>query len=322
MTPLSALTLENHLASGAAAAALRRDVRQGLTAEAKSLPPKWFYDEVGSDLFDEITRLPEYYPTRTEAGLLRVHAADIAAASGADTLVELGSGTSEKTRMLLDALGPSTFIPFDVDSGVLRAAGDALVAEYPGMRVRAVCGDFEKDLGQIPRDGRRLVAFLGSTIGNLTTQPRARFLADVATTLRPDEMLLLGTDLVKDTARLVRAYDDSAGVTAAFNRNVLAVINRELDADFDLDTFEHVALWNDDEERMEMWLRSTCDQQVSIEALDLTVHFDAGEMMLTEVSCKFRREGVARELAAAGLHQTHWWTDDSDDFGLSLAVKR
>lgn len=316
------MTLENHLASGAAAAALRRDVWLGLTAEAKSLPPKWFYDEVGSDLFDEITRLPEYYPTRTEAGLLRVHAADIAAASGADTLVELGSGTSEKTRMLLDALGPSTFIPFDVDSGVLRAAGDALVAEYPGMRVRAVCGDFEKDLGQIPRDGRRLVAFLGSTIGNLTTQPRARFLADVATTLRPGEMLLLGTDLVKDTARLVRAYDDSAGVTAAFNRNVLAVINRELDADFDLDTFEHVALWNDDEERMEMWLRSTCDQQVSIEALDLTVHFDAGEMMLTEVSCKFRREGVARELAAAGLHQTRWWTDDSDDFGLSLAVKR
>ncbi|MBB4856434.1 L-histidine N-alpha-methyltransferase [Mycobacteroides chelonae] len=322
MTPLSALTFENHLASGAAAAALRRDVRQGLTAGAKSIPPKWFYDEVGSDLFDEITRLPEYYPTRTEAGLLRVHAADIAAVSGADTLVELGSGTSEKTRMLLDALGPGTFIPFDVDSGVLRAAGDALVAEYPGMRVRAVCGDFEKDLGQIPRDGRRLVAFLGSTIGNLTTHPRARFLADVASTLRPGEMLLLGTDLVKDSARLVRAYDDSTGVTAAFNRNVLAVINRELDADFDLDTFEHVALWNDDEERMEMWLRSTCDHQVSIEALDLTVHFDAGEMMLTEVSCKFRREGVARELAAAGLHQSHWWTDDSDDFGLSLAVKQ
>lgn len=183
MTPLPPMTLENHLASGAAAAALRRDVRQGLTAKAKSLPPKWFYDEAGSDLFDEITRLPEYYPTRTEAGLLRAHAADIAAACGADTLVELGSGTSEKTRMLLDALDPNTFIPFDVDSGVLRAAGDALVAEYPGMSVRAVCGDFEKDLARIPREGRRLVAFLGSTIGNLTAEPRARFLADVAATL-------------------------------------------------------------------------------------------------------------------------------------------
>lgn len=315
------MTLENHLASGAAAQALRRDVLQGLTADAKSLPPKWFYDEVGSDLFDEITRLPEYYPTRTEAGLLRAHAVDIAAASGADTLVELGSGTSEKTRMLLDALNPSTFIPFDVDSGVLRAAGDALVTEYPGMRVRAVCGDFEKDLGRIPREGRRLVAFLGSTIGNLTTEPRAQFLADVAATLQSGEMLLLGTDLVKDTERLVRAYDDSAGVTAAFNRNVLAVINRELDADFELDAFEHVAQWNGDEERMEMWLRSVRDQRVVIEALDLTVEFETGEMMLTEVSCKFRREGVARELASAGLRQTHWWTDDSNDFGLSLAVK-
>ncbi|MUM19685.1 L-histidine N(alpha)-methyltransferase [Mycobacterium sp. CBMA271] len=315
------LTLENHLSSGAAAQALRRDVRQGLTATSKSLPPKWFYDEVGSDLFDEITRLPEYYPTRTEAALLRAHAADIAEASGADTLVELGSGTSEKTRMLLDALDPNTFIPFDVDSGVLRAAGDALVDEYPGMRVRAVCGDFEKDLGRIPREGRRLVAFLGSTIGNLTTQPRAQFLADVAATLDSGEMLLLGTDLVKDTERLVRAYDDSAGVTAAFNRNVLAVINRELDADFDLDAFEHVALWNGDEERMEMWLRSGRDQRVSIEALDLVVDFAVGEMMLTEVSCKFRREGVVAELAAAGLRQIQWWTDDSNDFGLSLAVK-
>lgn len=196
-----------------------------------------------------------------------------------------------------------------------------MVAEYPGMSVRAVCGDFEKDLARIPRQGRRLVAFLGSTIGNLTTGPRARFLADVAATLQSGEMLLLGTDLVKDAERLVRAYDDSAGVTAAFNRNVLAVINRELDADFDLDAFDHVARWNGDEERMEMWLRSVRDQRITIEALDLSVDFEAGEMMLTEVSCKFRREGVARELAAAGLRQTHWWTDDADDFGLSLAVK-
>lgn len=315
------MTLENHLESGAAAEALRSDVRTGLGTTPKSLPPKWFYDAVGSELFDQITRLPEYYPTRTEAALLRAHAADIASISGADTLVELGSGTSEKTRMLLNALQPHTFIPFDVDAGILRIAGDAIVDEYPGIRVRAVCGDFEKDLGRIPRAGKRLVAFLGSTIGNLTAAPRAQFLSDVADALDPGEMLLLGTDLVKDTTRLVQAYDDSAGVTAAFNRNVLAVINRELDADFDLEAFDHVALWNSDDERMEMWLRARTAQTVSVRELNMRVDFAAGESMLTEVSCKFRREGVQAELAAAGLRQTHWWTDESGDFGLSLAVR-
>ncbi|BBX33839.1 hypothetical protein MMAG44476_15315 [Mycolicibacterium mageritense DSM 44476 = CIP 104973] len=318
-------TLSNYLAADSAAAALRRDVRDGLTKTPKELPPKWFYDSVGSDLFDQITRLPEYYPTRTEAQILRDRSAEIAAAAGADTLVELGSGTSEKTRMLLDAMRDGgqlrRFIPFDVDAGVLQAAGKAIGREYSGIEIDAVCGDFEEHLGKIPRVGRRLVIFLGSTIGNLTPGPRAEFLETLADTLQPGDSLLLGTDLVKDTGRLVRAYDDSAGVTAEFNRNVLAVVNRELDADFDLGAFEHVARWNDTEERIEMWLRARSAQRVRVAALDLDVAYAAGEEMLTEVSCKFRSDGVAAELAKAGLRQTHWWTDAAGDFGLTLAVK-
>ncbi|HZA11128.1 L-histidine N(alpha)-methyltransferase [Mycobacterium sp.] len=317
--------LSNHLAADAANRALRRDVVHGLRQSPKSLPPKWFYDEVGSDLFDRITRLPEYYPTRTEAQILRAVAAAIAEATRADTLVELGSGTSEKTRMLLDALRDNgslrRFVPFDVDAGILEMAGAAIEAEYPGIAVAAVCGDFEEHLGKIPSGDRRLVAFLGSTIGNLTAEPRARFLSALSAVLTPGDHLLLGTDLVKDAGRLVRAYDDTAGVTAAFNRNVLAVINRELGADFDIDAFEHVARWNSGEERIEMWLRAATDQRVRIAAVDLSVDFAAGEEMLTEVSCKFRPEIVAAELAAAGLTPVEWWTDPAGDFGLSLAVK-
>jgi L-histidine Nalpha-methyltransferase len=319
------LSLSNYLAVDSAAQALRRDVRDGLTQTPKTLPPKWFYDSVGSDLFDQITRLPEYYPTRAEAQILRARSAEIAAASGADTLVELGSGTSEKTRMLLDALRDSgslrRFIPFDVDAGVLNAAGAAIQKEYPGIEIDAVCGDFEEHLGKIPRVGRRLVAFLGSTIGNLTPGPRTEFLTSLSETMQPGDSLLLGTDLVKDTGRLVRAYDDSAGVTARFNRNVLAVVNRELDADFDLAAFEHVARWNTAEERIEMWLRAVSAQRVHIAALDMAVDFAAREEMLTEVSCKFRPDRVAAELAAAGLRRTHWWTDPSGNFGLSLSTK-
>jgi L-histidine N-alpha-methyltransferase len=317
--------LANHLQADSANRALRNDVQNGLAQTPKSLPPKWFYDEVGSDLFDQITRLPEYYPTRTEAAILRATAAAIAAAVGADTLVELGSGTSEKTRMLLDALHSRgalrRFIPFDVDAGVLQTAGGAILEEYPGIEVDAVCGDFEEHLAEIPGGGTRLIAFLGSTIGNLTPGPRAQFLATLADVMRPGDSLLLGTDLVKDADRLVSAYDDSAGVTAAFNRNVLAVVNRELDADFDLTAFAHVARWNTQEERIEMWLRSSRSQRVHVGALDLAVDFGADEEMLTEVSCKFRREKVAGELAASGLTLTKWWTDPDGDFGLSLAVK-
>ena len=319
------LSLDNYLAADAADAALRRDVRDGLTQQPKTLPPKWFYDAVGSDLFDQITRLPEYYPTRAEAQILAARAGEIATASGADTLVELGSGTSEKTRALLSALREQgslrRFIPFDVDPSVLQLAGQAIQQEYPGVEINAVCGDFEEHLGKIPAVGRRLVAFLGSTLGNLTPGPRAEFLVSVSEMMQPGDTLLLGTDLVKDVDRLVRAYDDNAGVTAQFNRNVLTVVNRELGADFDVPAYEHVAKWNADEERIEMWLRSTRPQRVHIAALNLDVDFADGEEMLTEVSCKFRRSGVDAELAAAGLERTHWWTDDAGDFGLSLSVK-
>ncbi|SPM34118.1 Uncharacterized conserved protein, contains predicted SAM-dependent methyltransferase domain [Mycobacterium rhizamassiliense] len=319
------LTLSNHLKADSAYRALRRDVLDGLREIPKSLPPKWFYDSVGSDLFDQITRLPEYYPTRAEAEILRTRSAEVAAASEADTLVELGSGTSEKTRQLLDALRDRgslrRFVPFDVDSSILQIAANAIQEEYPGVEIKAVCGDFEEHLGEIPSGGRRLFAFLGSTIGNLTPGPRAEFLRSLSAVMRPGDTLLMGTDLVKDTDRLLRAYDDSAGVTARFNRNVLAVINRELDADFDVDAFAHVARWNDDEQRIEMRLRSEVGQRVRINALDLAVDFTAGEEMLTEVSCKFRPEGVSAELADAGLRRVQWWTDKAGDFGLSLALK-
>ena len=319
------LSLSNHLAADSAHQALRRDVFDGLRSAPKSLPPKWFYDSVGSELFDQITRLPEYYPTRAEAEILRARSADIAVASEADTLVELGSGTSEKTRLLLDALHHRgsllRFVPFDVDASILSTAATAIQSEYAGVEIKAVCGDFEEHLSEIPSGGRRLFVFLGSTIGNLTPGPRAEFLATLSQVMRPGDSLLLGTDLVKDTGRLVRAYDDTAGVTAAFNRNVLAVINRELDADFDVEAYQHVARWNSEEERIEMWLRADRRQRVRVAALELTVDFVAGEEMLTEVSCKFHPDGVAAELAGAGLSRVRWWTDDAGDFGLSLAIK-
>ena len=319
------LTLSNHLAADSAFDSLCRDVRAGLQGTPKSLPPKWFYDSVGSDLFDQITRLPEYYPTRAEAEILRSRAAEIAAVTAADTLVELGSGTSEKTRVLLDALRDGgalrRFVPFDVDASMLSAAGRAIQQEYPGIEIAAVCGDFEEHLAKIPGGGRRLFAFLGSTIGNLARDARAEFLATLAAVLRPGDGLLLGTDLVKDSVRLVQAYDDATGVTAQFNRNVLAVINRELDADFDVDAFRHVATWNADEERMEMSLQVNQPQKVYIRALDLAIEFAAGEQILTEVSCKFRADAVADELAQAGLRRTGWWTDAAGDFGLSLSTK-
>ncbi|NEM05750.1 L-histidine N(alpha)-methyltransferase [Geodermatophilus normandii] len=317
-------TLTRHLAPDAARAALRADALAGLTATPKSLPPRWFYDARGSELFDEITRLPEYYPTRAERAVLEAHADEMARASGAEVLVELGSGTSEKTRLLLDALTRAgtlrRFVPFDVDPTVLEAAGAAIGAQYPGIAVDAVVGDFTEHLTLLPRSGRRLVAFLGSTIGNLEPGPRAAFLAELAGTLAPGDSFLLGTDLVKDPGRLVRAYDDAAGVTAAFNRNVLAVLDRELGADFDPAAFDHVALWDAEREWIEMRLRSRAEQVVTVPALDLTVRFAAGEELRTEVSAKFRRAGVQAELAAAGLRMTHWWTDPDGDFAVSLAL--
>ena len=315
--------LTTHLSEDAYHEALRADVRAGLTATPKTLPPKYFYDERGSALFDEITRLEEYYPTRTERAILAECATRIATDSGADVLVELGSGTSDKTRLLLDALTATgrlrEFVPFDVDPAVLAEASAVIAHAYPAIDVHAVVGDFERHLGTIPSGGRRLVAFLGSTIGNFPPGPRAEFLNALRATLSPGDSFLLGTDLVKDADRLRRAYDDSAGVTAEFNRNVLRVINRELGADFEVDAFTHVALWNAEAEWIEMHLRSERAHRVRIPALDLTVEFEAGELTRTEISAKFRRERVELELDAAGFRLARWWTDPAADFALSLA---
>jgi L-histidine N-alpha-methyltransferase len=302
---------------------LRADVRAGLTSSPKTLPPKYFYDARGSELFDEITRLPEYYPTRAETAILEERATDIAKLSQCESLVELGSGTSAKTRLLLQALLEggtlAEFVPFDFDPAVLTDASAALAAEYPGLRIEPFVGDFERDLGAIPAGGRRMIVFLGSTIGNLEPGPRASFLRHVAAALLPGDTFLLGTDLVKDARRLQRAYDDSRGVTAEFNRNVLRVVNAELDADFAVGEFEHVAVWDAAREWIEMRLRPARRQQVRIRALGLTVEFGAGEELRTEISAKFRREGIDAELAAAGLQPVQFWTDPAGDFGLTLA---
>lgn len=312
-----------HLDAGSLAEQLARDVRRGLTATPKTLEPKYFYDAAGSELFDEITRLDEYYPTRTERAILTARAAEIAAATGAETLIELGSGTSEKTRLLLRALRDAgtlrRFVPFDVDPAVLGWASEALAEEFPDLEVAPVVGDFESHLDQLPRGPRQLIAFLGSTIGNFDPDGRATFLADVRATLGAGDAFLLGLDLVKDTGRLLRAYDDAAGVTAAFNKNVLVVINRELGADFDPEAFDHVAHWDAQQEWIEMRLRSRSPHRVEIPGADLVVELAEGEEIRTEISAKFRRDGIARELAAAGLDLDGWWTDPAGDFALLLA---
>ncbi|MCE7079472.1 L-histidine N(alpha)-methyltransferase [Streptomyces sp. ST2-7A] len=314
--------MDRHLDPAARRTDLARDVRTGLTTDRRSLSPKWFYDAEGSRLFERITELEEYYPTRRERAILRAHALDIAEATRADTLVELGSGTSEKTRLLLDALAKTgtlrRYAALDVDESVLTEAGTAVAGEYPSITVHTVVGDFERHLSSLPVGGRRLVVFLGGTIGNLLPGERARFLRALTGHLAPGDGLLLGTDLVKDPARLIAAYDDAAGVTAEFNRNVLHVLVRELGAELDPDGFDHVAVWNDAEERIEMRLRARGEQTVRV--LDLEVTFADGEELLTETSAKFRREGVERELTAAGLYLRSWWTDPDGDYALSLAV--
>ncbi|CAL9594999.1 Histidine N-alpha-methyltransferase [Streptomyces sp. enrichment culture] len=320
---MSLFRLSRTLPEDATDAALRADVLNGLTGTPKTLPPKWFYDARGSELFERITELPEYYPTRAEREILAGRAGEIAAAAGARTLVELGSGSSEKTRYLLDALtGLRVYVPVDVSESALTRAGRALAAERPGLDVHALIADFTAGLALPDVPGPRLVAFLGGTIGNLLPAERAAFLASVRALLSPGDALLLGTDLVKDEDVLVRAYDDAAGVTAAFDKNVLAVVNRELGADFDPAAFDHVALWDAEREWIEMRLRSRTAQTVKIPALDLAVDFAAGEELRTEVSAKFREEGVRGELAAAGLELSHWWTDGEGRFALSLSVAR
>jgi L-histidine N-alpha-methyltransferase len=304
---------------------LLAELRRGLGSAPKEISPRWFYDERGSLLFEEITRLPEYYPTRREREILTRRADEVARLSRAQVLVELGSGSSEKTRLLLEALrGEGTlrsYVPFDLSEPMLRASAPAIARDFPGLSVHAVVGDFERHLRGVPRTGRRMVAFLGGTIGNLPPGPRARFLADVARGLDPGETFLLGTDLVKEPERLHAAYNDSAGVTAQFNLNVLKVLNRELGADFDPTAFRHHAWFDPVNAWIEMLLVSTRAQRVRVPGLGMAVSFEQGEAIRTELSCKFRREQVEQELAAAGFTLLEWWTDDGSDFALSLSAR-
>ena len=320
---MSDVDLTVHLTPDDIVRGLRSDVRTGLTATPKVLPPKWFYDARGSELFEQITRLPEYYPTRAEREILAARSPEIAAATGATTLVELGSGSSEKTHLLLDALhrhgSLREIVTLDVSESALRDAASTLAAAYDPVSVHGVVGDFTQHLALLPGSPARLVAFLGGTIGNLVPAEREKFLTGVRDVLEDGEWLLLGTDLVKSPDVLVRAYDDAAGVTAEFNRNVLHVLNRELAADFDVASFEHVAVWNEAEQWIEMRLRATRSMEVHVPVVGVTVRFVEGEQLRTEVSAKFRKDRVKAELADAGFEIQHWWTDSQSRFGVSLA---
>jgi len=297
MTPTSLrLQIDNYLDAEYFERNLRADVTSGLSAAPKELPPKWFYDDRGSELFDQITRLEEYYPTEAERSILRSRASEIAAASKADTLVELGSGTADKTRVILDAMAKTDqlrrFVPFDVSEGILRSSSEELLGEYPDISIHGVVGDFERHLSEIPTEGTRMVALLGGTVGNFKPEGRNALLADLVSTMSAGDTFLLGTDLVKDTARLELAYDDPQGVTAEFNKNVLRVLNARLGANFDPNQFEHLSQFDTENEWIEMRLRSLSNQVVAIPELDMTVEFVEGEEMRTEISAKFRREGV------------------------------
>jgi L-histidine N-alpha-methyltransferase len=318
------IAIEVHLDADAAAA-MARDVRAGLLSEPKELSPKYFYDERGSQLFERITELAEYYPTRAERAILAERSTEIVAAAGEpETLIELGSGSASKTRHLLSAMREAeclrTYVPVDISEEITHETAESLVEEYPGLAVRGLVCDFEHHLERIPdSEGGRLVVFLGGTIGNLYADARRDFLARVGAMLGPADRLLLGTDLVKDAGRLEAAYDDSQGVTAEFNKNVLEVLNRELGADFDLEAFEHVARYDSEEARMDIRLRSLVDQTVRVGELDMAVSFLAGEEMRTEISSKFTRERLERVYGEAGLAMSGWFVDGDGDYALSLA---
>jgi L-histidine N-alpha-methyltransferase len=300
------------------------DVRAGLSRPFKELSPRYFYDERGSQLFEQITELPEYYPTRCEREILVEQSDAICrAANNPATLIELGSGSAAKTRVLLDAMQCAgcleTYAPVDISEEITRDTAQRIAAEYEGISVRGLVCDFELDLERIDAGGPRVIALLGGTIGNFAPQQRAGFLRRIANLLDSDDRFLLGTDLVKDRATLEAAYNDSAGVTAEFNKNVLAVLNREMQANFDLDAFEHVARWDPENLWIDIRLRSLAPQIVEVAALDMQVPFAAGEEMRTEISTKFARPGLEGIYAEAGLEITDWFTDSEGLFGLSLA---
>lgn len=327
MAPRSTLsTIDVHLSEADADAALREDARRGLTATPKVLRPQWLYDARGSELFEQITAQPEYYPFTAEREALAIGADDVARLSGADTFVELGSGSSTKSTLLLDALSRTGrlrhYVPVDVSAAALEDAVPGLVAGYPDLDVHGVVGDFTADLRSIPRVGRRLVVLLGGTIGNFEPEQRRDFLGALSDTLDPGEHFLVGTDLIKDEATLVAAYDDTAGVTAAFELNALTVLNRGLGADFDVDGFDYLAAWVPQSSRIEMRVKARRAMTVRVPALDLVVEFAEGEEMRTEISTKFTRETIAAELDAVQFDAVHWVTDPAGRFGVTLARRR
>lgn len=303
---------------------LATDIRTGITKTKKSLPPKWFYDELGSELFDKITQLNEYYPTEAEREILNIQAAKIAEISEADHLIELGSGSSDKTRSILDAFASSnqldSFTAFDVSEEILLSSAKQIKQRYPDVNVRAIVGDFDHHLDAVPQTGKRLFIFLGGTIGNFEPEARQRFLSSLTSQFKTGDSLLLGTDLVKEIPRLELAYNDPDGVTAAFNKNILSVLNKNLGANFDIEKFDHVARFDTDREWIDIGLRSRSDQEIYIERLNLTVNFLENEIMRTEISAKFRPEGIEQELTAAGLKIQNFWTDSANDFAVTLST--
>jgi L-histidine N-alpha-methyltransferase len=324
-TPLTEeqIAIDVHLPRDGVLAGMAEDVREGLSCPFKELPPKYFYDERGSELFERITELSEYYPTRAERSILDAHAAEIVEAAGAGILIELGSGSAAKTRCLLGAMEGAdlldTYVPVDISEEITRRTAAELVEEYEGLRVHGIVCDYETHLERVPREEGALLAFLGGTIGNFRPAPRRSFLARIATLMYPGDRFLLGTDLVKDRESLEAAYDDSQGVTAEFNKNVLAVLNRELGANFDLDEFEHVAFWDEENEWVDIRLRSLAEQFIDVKKLDMRVHFARTEEMRTEISSKFTRQRLEESYADAGLALTDWWTDPDGLYALSLA---
>ncbi|MFQ5523627.1 MAG: L-histidine N(alpha)-methyltransferase [Acidimicrobiia bacterium] len=303
-------------------AQMMEDVRRGLTAEKKSLPSKYFYDALGSKLFEEITLLPEYYLTRAETEILAERSDELMRDVAPEEMVELGSGSSKKTVLLLEAMhraGGHRYVPIDVSPETLRSAAAKLKTRFPWLEIEGLVGDYREGLDRIPRRGRRLIAFLGATIGNYEGEQRSSLLSSVGRALGPDDRFLVGIDLVKEEKLMVAAYNDSAGVSEQFNKNILRVINRELGGNFPLDAFEHVSRWVPAKSCMSQSLRANRDLVVHIDALDLVVTLRRGEEIHTEVSCKFTREGFGRDLALAGLQIERWVTDAGGQFALVLA---
>lgn len=307
-------------------ASVEHEIRKGLTAGKKYIPSKYFYDARGSELFEAICHLPEYYPTGIELELLEAHAEDIVEGFQWGDLVELGSGADRKIRRLLDALYPQRrsnvrYVPFDVSETALTRSAEVLRSTYPELTVQVLVGDFTRDLHRIPSGRPKRVLFFGSTIGNLDEPESLAFLRSVADILGPDDRFVLGLDMLKDTAVLEAAYNDSRGVTAEFNKNMLLVLNREVGADFDPDDFEHRAFFNPDRERIEMHLELKRDARVRLPRLDLVVNLSRGETICTEICRKFSRSSTRTMLRESGLEVRRWFSDARGWFSIAEIVR-